>query len=258
MEKILLAQLIAHIVADFFAQPECFSREKQNKHIKSYHIYVHALIVFVAALGMTFTCGFMWYALAIAIIHLGADILKCMIERKLKKNINDELFTNHYIFFADQVFHLIVIYGVVSMYNSKNGYIPACLDIFTTHQLLAMAGLLLCMKPSNILIRNCLSSLNLYGKEKSKEDRNDLERAGRWIGTIERIMAMALVMLQQYTAIGFIIAAKSVLRYNDSRTGKTEYVLIGTLLSFGIALFIGIGIKEGLFESFLNYISGNS
>ncbi|GHT30519.1 hypothetical protein AGMMS49574_10390 [Bacteroidia bacterium] len=105
--------------------------------------------------------------------------------------------------------------------------------------------------------------MDLYGKdnetdkEKKDKDKSDLERAGRWIGTIERIMTVVLVMLQQYTAIGFIIAAKSVLRYNDSKTGKTEYVLIGTLLSFGIALLIGIGIQRGVFESFLSYISCN-
>jgi len=66
---------------------------------------------------------------------------------------------------------------------------------------------------------------------------------------------MVLVMLQQYTAIGFIIAAKSILRYNESKTGKTEYVLIGTLLSFSFALIIGIGISEGVFSSILSFIS---
>ncbi|MPM52813.1 hypothetical protein SDC9_99576 [bioreactor metagenome] len=119
--------------------------------------------------------------------------------------------------------------------------------MFTLQQLLVLTGFLLCMKPSNVIIRNCLSSLDLCGQE---ENENDLERAGRWIGTIERIMAMILVMLQQYTAIGFIITAKSVLRYNDSKIGKTEYMLIGTLLSFSIALVIGIGIRNDFFASY--------
>ncbi len=108
------------------------------------------------------------------------------------------------------------------------------------------------MKPANVVIRICLDSLQLYDQVDKK---NDLHRAGRWIGSIERIMAMVLVMLQQYTAIGFIIAAKSILRYNESKTGKTEYVLIGTLLSFSIALIIGIGIREGVFSSFLSFLS---
>jgi hypothetical protein len=172
----------------------------------------------------------------------------------VRKRSTDELYTNHYIFFADQILHLVVIYGVVAIHWTKNHSTPIYLDLFTIYQLLILSGFLLCMKPANVIIRNCLSTLNLYTR---KENKDDLERAGRWIGTIERTMTMVLVLLQQYTAIGFIIAAKSVLRYNDSKTGKTEYVLIGTLLSFGIALLIGIGIKEGFFEWFLKCISCN-
>ncbi len=46
----------------------------------------------------------------------------------------------------------------------------------------------------------------------------------------------------------FLMAAKSVLRFGDLREAKdkghTEYVLIGTLLSFGLALATGLIIKS--------------
>ncbi len=256
MEKILIAQFIAHIIADFFAQSDSISREKQRKGLASWSMYIHILIVFIASLGMTFSFVFMGYAAAITIIHLLIDALKSFTENWLKKSerTGNKFYANHYVFFIDQLLHLIVIYGVVAMYWTKNHSMPTYLEIFTVNQLLILTGFLLCMKPANVVIRNCLSSLNLYNVE---DNKNDLARAGRWIGTIERIMTMVLVMLQQYTAIGFIIAAKSVLRYSDSKTGKTEYVLIGTLLSFGSALLIGIGIKEGFFESLLKLVSYN-
>lgn len=256
MEKVLLAQFIAHIIADFFAQSNFISKEKQRKCLGSWHIYIHVLIVFVASLGMTFSGAFIGYAVVITLIHLVIDTAKSFIEGWLKKRnrIGDLFYTNHYLFFTDQLLHLVVIYGAVAVYWTKNHSIPNYLDFFTVNHLLILTGFLLCMKPTNVIIRNCLSSLNLFVTD---DNKNDLARAGRWIGTIERIMAMVLVMLQQYTAIGFIITAKSVLRYNDSKTGKTEYVLIGTLLSFGSALLIGIGIKEKLFESFLKFISCN-
>ena len=38
----------------------------------------------------------------------------------------------------------------------------------------------------------------------------------------------------------FVIAAKSILRFKDSDTDRTEYVLVGTLLSFGIAIAVGL------------------
>ncbi|MDL2282328.1 DUF3307 domain-containing protein [Parabacteroides sp. OttesenSCG-928-G06] len=254
MEKIVLAQFIAHIVADFFAQPESLSNEKQKQCLASWHIYIHALIVGVISFAMTFACGFIGYALVIAVIHFGIDALKCYAERRFEeqKTKGDKLYAGHYLFFADQLLHLIVIYGAVAIYWTKNHSTPDYLDAFTVNQLLVVAGFLLCMKPANVIIRKCLSSLNLYDP---KANESDLARAGRWIGTIERLIAMVLVMLQQYAAIGFIITAKSLLRYNESKTGKTEYVLIGTLLSFGIALLMGICIQEGFFESFLEWIS---
>jgi len=54
----------------------------------------------------------------------------------------------------------------------------------------------------------------------------------------ERLIALGLVILGKFEAVGLIIAAKSILRLYG--TPKSEYVLVGTLLSFGIAFFAGI------------------
>jgi hypothetical protein len=44
--------------------------------------------------------------------------------------------------------------------------------------------------------------------------------------------------------VGFLITAKSVFRFGNLKESKdrqlTEYILIGTLLSFGIAIITGI------------------
>ncbi|WP_435525137.1 hypothetical protein [Chryseobacterium indoltheticum] len=60
-------------------------------------------------------------------------------------------------------------------------------------------------------------------------------------------MVFTFIVVNHWEGVGFMIAAKSVFRFSDlarSKTGKlTEYVLIGTLLSFGIAVLAGILIK---------------
>jgi len=63
------------------------------------------------------------------------------------------------------------------------------------------------------------------------------------IGIIERFLVLTFVILNQFEAVGFLIAAKSILRFKDDNTIKTEYVLIGTMLSFGIAIALGIIIN---------------
>jgi hypothetical protein len=37
-----------------------------------------------------------------------------------------------------------------------------------------------------------------------------------------------------------VIAAKSLLRFQETDTKQTEYVLIGTLFSFGVAVLLGL------------------
>ncbi len=81
------------------------------------------------------------------------------------------------------------------------------------------------------------------------EPLNDegLPDAGRLIGILERILVLIFVLLNQYQAIGFLIAAKSILRFGerdgDHRRKQTEYVLVGTLMSFTLAIIIGIIVQ---------------
>ena len=54
-----------------------------------------------------------------------------------------------------------------------------------------------------------------------------------------------MMMIFNYPlGIGFLITAKSVFRFNDLTRAKdrrlTEYVLIGSMLSFGLAVFTGL------------------
>lgn len=46
--------------------------------------------------------------------------------------------------------------------------------------------------------------------------------------------------LQRYEALGLLIAAKSIIRFREKETVKTEYVLAGTLLSIFIAVVAGL------------------
>ena len=51
------------------------------------------------------------------------------------------------------------------------------------------------------------------------------------------------VILEQYDAVGFLLAAKSIIRFKDTETIKTEYVLAGTLISVAVAVACGLVIN---------------
>ena len=69
----------------------------------------------------------------------------------------------------------------------------------------------------------------------------DLPNGGRLIGQLERALIFLLVFIGQAGAIGFLVAAKSILRFEEARKQKhAEYVLIGTLLSFSLAIALSV------------------
>jgi hypothetical protein len=95
---------------------------------------------------------------------------------------------------------------------------------------------------SSIIMRVLLQN---WDEDIDKENnKKSLKSAGRNIGILERVLVFTFVILNQWSAIGFLIAAKSAFRFGDLSEAKnrklTEYMLIGTLLSFGLAMFFGL------------------
>ncbi len=104
-----------------------------------------------------------------------------------------------------------------------------------------LSALFYLYSPANAIIKGLLSRVGVV------RDPSEAEyRRGAIIGTLERWIAFVLVLTGQYTALAFVIAAKSIARYKkineDEKFG--EYFLIGTLTSIGIALFFGIIVNK--------------
>lgn len=106
-------------------------------------------------------------------------------------------------------------------------------------------GLLMILNESNIAIRYTLKKLDLAPLSNDHEEIDDRQfRTGRMIGFLERIFVFLFILLNQYTAIGFIIAAKGIVRYPDfGKKSFNEYILIGTLLSVLFAMLFAYVIK---------------
>jgi len=58
------------------------------------------------------------------------------------------------------------------------------------------------------------------------------------------VLILTFVLVNQYSGIGFLIAAKSILRFGDIKNPENrkeaEYILIGTMISFIVAILVGI------------------
>lgn len=69
---------------------------------------------------------------------------------------------------------------------------------------------------------------------------NELKR-GRLIGALERAVLFVVLIAGSYEALGFIVAAKGLIRSRDFEGNRdlTEYFLIGTLTSVAVAIATG-------------------
>ena len=230
MITLLLLQMIAHVLADFTFQPQTWCDKKNEKIFSRVHLY-HIIMVFGLSWACSLQVSFWWAALVITGTHLLFDILKSTLTRR-QKPVNS-------LFYIDQTLHLIII--VAATYWFSNVQIIVFPVECVPKNLFVILSFLLCTKPANIFIREILKSFEIPISDHA--DKNELMNAGKLIGSLERIISLMLVLAGQFSAVGFIIAAKSLLRFRDTATARTEYLLIGTLLSFGIAILLGIICK---------------
>jgi hypothetical protein len=72
---------------------------------------------------------------------------------------------------------------------------------------------------------------------------------GRLIGSIERLLLAGMVAAGSYAALGFLVAAKGLVRSKDlERHEFAEYFLIGTLASTALAVIAG-GLVRIIFQT---------
>ncbi len=234
--KLILLQMIAHLMADYIFQPHRWSILKRQKIVSVQHIY-HVVVVFFCSYILSFDFHFWGAALIITILHFGTDVLKSYLQIKAERKNKD---INY--FFYDQALHLIILTTISALYLHLYS-VNYIIDLSYNTVFIAF-GFVLLSKPTNIFMKNIFLVFKIETPVDNTLDENASEKslpnAGKLIGIMERYLVFSLILVSQYAAVGLIIAAKSILRYKSSY--KNEYILVGTLLSFGIATLVGIYI----------------
>lgn len=230
---IFIKLILAHLLGDFILQPNSWVADKENYKLKSKFLYIHVLIHTVLSLIFLWDLQLWWVAVLVGITHFMIDAAKLIFQNvKTKKRW----------FFIDQLLHVLVIAGV-SFYFQEFSF-----EFLQDQEFLKviMAALFL-TTPASIFIKILLSSWTPAPDGPNTIQTESLSSAGKYIGILERLLVFTFIMVNHWEGVGFMVAAKSVFRFSDLAQAKqrklTEYVLIGTLLSFGLAVLTGIIIK---------------
>lgn len=225
--------VLAHCIGDFVFQPNKWVKQKLKKKHKSKYLYYHIGVHFLA-LTLVLQADFKAYWLAFLVIiptHYGIDLIKLHLNTKKNTRV---------LFVIDQMAHFIVLGIVAVIYSWSSFSIEA---IITPHLIVFITFLILATVVSSVFMKVIISKWDLESTDaKSSES---LEQAGAYIGVLERIFVFVFIITGHWEGVGFLMAAKSIFRFGDLSKAKdrklTEYVLIGTLLSFGFAILAGLG-----------------
>ncbi|SER02104.1 DUF3307 domain-containing protein [Thalassovita taeanensis] len=210
------ALLFAHMLADFVLQTDWIIRNKARFGV----LLLHAALVLLTAQATT---GQLASAplLVLAGVHLLIDCIKTYGR-----------FSGLSGFMTDQAAHLVTLAVVAVL-------VP---DLWQTGMWAALPQLL----PLMALLAGLIATITagqyaiglLMRPHATRIRNNGLKQGGRLIGMLERGLIFALILLGQPLGVGFLVASKSILRFGtatrDQRTA--EYVIIGTLASFGWAI----------------------
>ncbi|WP_228027905.1 DUF3307 domain-containing protein [Costertonia aggregata] len=220
--------LLAHLIGDFLLQPNRWVIHKEANRAASKYLYYHVLLHFLVTMILLWDLSYWNIALVIAVSHYVIDLAKLYTTPLFKlKSIP---------FFIDQALHLVVLY-VCAYYENLPEHTIA---LFEKLDWPLATALIFVTFPAAIIMGKLLEAMS----DKIELDHKSLPNAGKYIGIIERLFVLMFIILDRWEAIGLLIAAKSVFRFNDLKESNnrklTEYILIGTLLSFGLAIIAGV------------------
>ncbi len=227
--------LLAHVITDFLLQTKNVvgnkTRFKANL-IHGFILLVTSSVVFLDLLDFRI----LLMLFSISVLHGIIDYLKSSLDRTLGNR------WSWVIFLADQALHIFSILAMLSLF-----YPLKSLLLIDQFYLLAAGTNWLKFLIFLILITagGSYFTASVCKRFAEKLDQQDsLENAGQYIGILERIIIAASILIGRYEIIGFLIAAKSIVRHNETKDKAfTEYYLIGTLTSFiwaGIFTFLYI------------------
>jgi hypothetical protein len=223
MNLLFFPMLAGHLIADFWLQPNSWVLHKKANGIKSSKLLLHVAIASVLPVVFTFQLNLWWFVPVIFVTHFIIDLFKT----KLKDSIA--------AFLSDQLLHVAVLL-ILANFGTRTE-IPPGAAVFWIYA----TGFILITSPLGIFTGKFL---NVIITDKNKINKIDVSG---WIGILERILILIFITTSQFSAIGFLIAAKSVFRFNDTREDgnkKAEYFLLGTLTSFTLAIIVGLGVNK--------------
>lgn len=242
----------AHAAGDFLLQTSRDVTHRRRPAVLLKHVLIHA--------GLAYVLVGDWRAwplpVAVFVTHALIDAIKSRCPDTAR------------VFLADQLAHLVVLVGIALWLAHPDARVPGApwltagggrgwLDLLGPGYPRGMAllgGFVATVEAGAYLIakvvRPYLDELEHAldsGERSPARPPRGLTNAGRDIGRLERTLIFLFVLVNLPAGIGFLMAAKSIFRFGELKETanrmESEYIIIGTLASFGYAIALSYGVS---------------
>ena len=228
--------LLGHVLGEFYSWT---GKAAEKKNCWSW-VFIHGVSYFgiMALVSLPVMSGAVFGGVAAAsILHLFVECARFIyVSSKMRKNKMTKRKESN-IFLTDQFILGLCIVGTAFWLTQSGSMLKEwdCLkkffDVLCMEEGVFVSwalALLLIHKPANDLIQKVLAPY----RPENKDEYND-KNIGRFIGTVERIIMLIFLSIGQYSAVGLVLTAKSIARYDKISKEKdfAEYYLLGTLMS---------------------------
>ncbi len=221
MKEIWILLFAAHVYGDFLLQSDRVAADKRSLPNLMLHVCIHGMVAYLILQQ------WQWWPLipAVALMHALVDFVKARFQATSRA------------FVVDQVVHVLTLGALAWLLGGLLPQPETLRTVVFHREIVLGAGFVAAVFGVGFFIRAVSDEMCDQNPELRHELSKGLRHGGSMIGKLERALIFVFVMIGQPSGIGFLIAAKSILRFEESKKQPlAEYVLIGTLWSVGLAL----------------------
>jgi hypothetical protein len=219
MVSVFVILLSAHSFGDFLLQTDAMAKNKAKPWILVAHSLLHGALVY----GLLQQWSAWQVPVAVVVLHGVIDFFKSRRE------------ATSTTFIWDQAAHVVSLAIVAPIAVNLGWCTP-----FVGHGwmwIVGLAGFVAVVQGAGFFVGAIAKKLVATNPDLEKTIAAGLKEGGEQIGRLERALIFAFILVGEPTGIGFLVTAKSILRFEEAKQQPVaEYVLIGTLWSFGLAM----------------------
>jgi hypothetical protein len=239
---LLLKLALAHLAGDFLFQSSRVAFAKHRARVLATHLGLHALLLAGVAFTEPPAARLAWGLVLLLLAH---GLIDAWTSRWARRDLG--------ALGADQGLHALALFGAVWIARPDQwrglvdamGAAPA-----DARAWILAAGVVTALWAGAVVVGRIVAPFAAAVTPRGEEARPGLARAGWTIGVLERALVLLAILLRIEALVGFVIAAKAILRLPEARDPEhralAEYYLVGSLASISWAVLIGLLVRWGL------------